>query len=182
VTAPFRLESLAQHDRPGFACAADALDRYFKTMVTQDIRRHLANCFVAVEVASGDVAGFRTIAAAGIPTPELSPEITKLLPRYPTLPAVRIGRLAVDQRFRGQGLGAAVLADAAAKALQEPAAAFALLVDAKSAAAVAFYEHHGFQRFKSLPRVLFLPLATAEKSLRADRKKQAEEVLTQLSP
>lgn len=50
-----------------------------------------------------------------------------------------------------------------------PAAAFALLVDAKNDAAVAFYEHHGFLRLASQPRMLFLPLATAAKALLAVR-------------
>jgi ribosomal protein S18 acetylase RimI-like enzyme len=169
VTAPFRVEALADHERAGFSCRNQALDRYFKTLVTQDIRRHVANCFVAVEAVSGALAGFYTIAAAGIPIQDLPPDITKRLPRYPTLPAVRIGRLAIDHRFQGRGLGGALLADATAKALHEPAAAFALLVDAKDDAAVAFYEHHGFLRFASQPRVLFLPLATAAKALLAVR-------------
>jgi ribosomal protein S18 acetylase RimI-like enzyme len=167
VKSPFRVEALADHDRTGFSCRNDALDRYFKTLVTQDIRRHVANCFVAVEAASGALAGYYTIAAAGIPTPDLPPDITKRLPRYPTVPAVRIGRLAIDHRFQGRGLGGALLVDATAKALQEPAAAFALLVDAKDDEAVAFYEHHGCQRFASQPRMLFLPLATAAKALHA---------------
>ncbi|WP_407635657.1 GNAT family N-acetyltransferase [Lamprocystis purpurea] len=36
--------------------------------------------------------------------------------RYPSIPAVRLGRLAVDQAFRGQGLGSALVADALARA------------------------------------------------------------------
>ena len=99
-------------------------------------------------------------------TPELPPEVTRRLPRYPTLPAVRIGRLAVDLKFRGRGLGAALLADAVRRVLLAPPAALALLVDAKDDRAVAFYLHHGFQPFASQPRTLFLPLATAEKTLR----------------
>ena len=170
MTAPFRIEALAQHDRAGFSCGDDALDHYFKALVTQDVRRHVANCFVAVETATSVLAAFYTIAAAGMPMLDLPPDITKRLPRYPSLPAVRVGRLAVDHRFQGQGLGGALLADAAAKALTEPAAAFALLVDAKNDAAVAFYEHHGFHRFASQPRVLFLPLATAAKALAAVRR------------
>lgn len=173
MTAPFRLEALADHDRAGFGCGDDALDHYFKALVTQDVRRHVANCFVAVEAATGALAAFYTIAAAGIPTPDLPADITKRLPRYPTLPAVRVGRLAVDQRFQGRGLGGALLADAAAKALSEPAAAFALLVDAKNDDAVAFYEHHGFQRFASQRRMLFLPLATAAKTLTAVHRSSA---------
>jgi ribosomal protein S18 acetylase RimI-like enzyme len=164
VTAPFRLEPLsAEHERATFICGEEALDRYFQTQVTQDIRRHLSNCFGAVEAATGTIAGFYTIAAASIPTHDLSPEVTKRLPRYPTLPAVRIGLLAVDQRFRGRKLGAALLADAAERALAASAASFTLLVDAENDEAVAFYEHYGFLRLASQPRTLFLPLATIEK-------------------
>ena len=94
---------------------------------------------------------------------DLPPEITRRLPRYPSLPAVRIGRLAVDVKFRGHGLGAALLADAVRRTLQAPPTAFTPLVDAKNEEASAFYRHHGFQPLASQPRTLFLPLATAEK-------------------
>ena len=111
MTAPVSYTHLvlAEHDRTGFGCGEEVLDRYLKTLVTQDVRRHITNCFVAVEVATGGVAGFYTIAATSIATPDLPAELTKRLPRYPTLPGVRIGRLAVDQRFGGRGLGGALL-------------------------------------------------------------------------
>jgi hypothetical protein len=66
-------------------------------------------------------------------------EDVKRLPRYPTVPAVRIGRLAVDQRFQRRGLGEAMLADATERALKADVAAFMLVVDAKNDQAVAFY-------------------------------------------
>ncbi len=163
--APFRLAPLgAEHDRSSFRCGEESLDRYFQTQATQDIRRRIANCFVAVEVASAQVAAYYTIAAASILFVELPPEQAKRLPRYPTLPAVRIGRLAVDKRFQGRGLGAALLMDATRRTLQSPPTAYALLVDAKNEAAVAFYQRHGFRPLVSQPRTLFLPLATAQKA------------------
>ncbi len=166
MNPPFCLERLGvQHDRASFTCGVDALDGYFKAQVTQDIRRRVANCFVAVESANRLVVAYYTIASASIPTSSLPPELAKRLPRYPTLPAVRIGRLAVDLRYRGRGFGTALLADAALKSLNAAPATFALLVDAKDEQAVAFYRYHGFQPFASLPGTLFLPLATAEKSL-----------------
>lgn len=164
MSAAFRIEPLASRERSGFTCGDEALDHYFRAVVNQDVRRRLASCFVAVEALTGSIAAFYTIASAAIPTPELPVAITKRLPRYPTLPAVRIGRLAVDVGFQRRGLGGALLADAGAKALQQPAAAFALLVDAKNDAGVAFYEHHGFLRFESRSRTLFLPLATVAKA------------------
>lgn len=168
MAAPFRLEPLADHDRTGFSCGEPALDRYFQTQVTQDARRRVSNCFVAVEAASGQVAGYYTIAAASISLTDLPQEIAKRLPRYPSIPAARIGRLAIADRFKKRGLGAALLADAARRSMQSPPAVFALVVDAKNDDSVAFYEHHGFERFAGQPRTLFLPLATAEKMLLGD--------------
>lgn len=164
--SPFRLEALAKgHGRAAFSCGEDALDRYLKTQASQDVARNLAACFVAVEVATGEVAGFYTIAAASILVDELPEQITKKLPRYPMLPAVRIGRLGIGLGFQKRGLGGALLADATRRCLQSPPAIFALLVDAKNEAAVSFYEHHGFCRLVTQERTLFLTLKTAEKAL-----------------
>ncbi len=80
--------------------------------------------------------------------------------RYPTVPAVRMGRLAVDQAFQGQGLGGALLADALYRAARSEIAAYALMVDAKDEPAAAFYQHHGFITLPDSPLALFLPLAT----------------------
>ncbi len=154
----------AEHDRNSFYCGEEALDRYFKTQATQDIRRRIANCFVAIESATGLVAAYYTIAAASVPLVDLPPAEAKRLPRYPTLPAVRIGRLAVDERFQGRGLGGTLLMDATRRTLQAPPAVYTLLVDAKNDQAVAFYRHHGFQPMVGQPRTLFLPLATAQKA------------------
>ena len=166
MSNPFRLEPLGDaHDRTGFACGQDPLDRYFQTQATQDIRRRVATCFVAVEVSTGLVAAYYTLAAAGIPIIDLPADLTKKLPRYPSIPAVRVGRLAVDARFQGRGLGGALLADALVRVMSSAAAVYALLVDAKDEKAAAFYRHHGFIALASQPRTLFLPIATAEKSL-----------------
>jgi ribosomal protein S18 acetylase RimI-like enzyme len=169
---PFVIELLADHDRKDFSCGTPPLDRYFKDQVTQDVRRRVTNCFVAVAVETRVIAGYSTIAAASIPTPDLPDVVSKKLPRCPLLPAIRVGRLAIDLRFQGKGLGGALLADAAARGVRAEAAAFAMLVDAKDDAAVAFYAHHGFQRLASQPRSLFLALATAGKALSAGTRQR----------
>ena len=107
-----------------------------------------------------------TIAATSVPLIDLAPEIGKKLPRYPLVPAVRLGRLAVDAAYRGRGLGSAMLWDATARTIRSDITAFALVVDAKDDDAVAFYDHHGFLPFASSPTSLYLPLAKAEKRLR----------------
>ncbi len=164
MSAPFRLELLAGHDRSKFHCGEDIPDSYFQTQATQDMRRRVANCFIAVDSLTGQVAGYYTLSSGGILMTDLPAETVKKLPRYPTVPAVRIGRLAVDRSFQGRGLGAALLADAVIRTLKAGPAAFALLVDAKNERAAAFYRHHGFLECVSQPMALFLPVATAEKA------------------
>lgn len=162
--APFQLAPLdTTHDRTGFNSDSEPLNRHLREQVTQDIRRRVAVCFVAL--ADGQrIAGYYTLASASLPLSELPDSIGKKLPRYPTVPTVRMGRLAVDQDFKGQGLGGALLADALDRAARAEIAAFALMVDAKDVAATAFYQHHGFIALPDSPRTLFLPLATVQPS------------------
>lgn len=154
------VERLAAHDRSGFASGVDALDRYLRERASQDARRNVANCFVAVEERTGEIAGFYTLAATSVPVGDCPADIVARLPRYPVLPAALIGRLAVDRRHRGVGLGGALLADAVRRTRASDVVAFAMIVDAKDETAVAFYRHHGFRSFVDRPRSLFLPLTS----------------------
>jgi ribosomal protein S18 acetylase RimI-like enzyme len=165
VPGEFTIEALGPaHNRKEFSCGVAVLDRYFHELVTQDVRRRIGNCFVACN-AAGVVAAYYTFAATSFPLSDLPPEITKRLPRYDVLPAGLIGRLAVDQRFRGQRLGGALVIDAVRRGASADSAIFALIVDAKDAAAAAFYEHLGFRPFASRPMSLYLPIATALSAL-----------------
>ncbi|WP_414040012.1 GNAT family N-acetyltransferase [Acidithiobacillus sp. M4-SHS-6] len=110
------------------------------------------------------IAGYYTLASASLLLADLPVRTGKKLPRYPTVSAVRMGRLAVDQTFKGQGLGGALLADALDRAARSEIAAFALVVDSKDEAAAAFYRHHGFIALPDSPLTLFLPLATVQRS------------------
>ena len=168
--APFRLAPLdAGHNRTAFNSDSEPLNRYLREQVSQDVRRRVAACFVAV--ADGQrIAGYYTLASASLLLADLPVSTGKKLPRYPTVPAVRMGRLAVDQPFKGKGLGGALLADALDRAARSEIAAYALMVDAKDEAAAAFYRHHGFIALPDSPRSLFLPLATVQSSRKTDNK------------
>jgi ribosomal protein S18 acetylase RimI-like enzyme len=161
LTAPFSIEALgADHSRAEFSSGVEALDRYFREQVTQDVRRRATLCYVAIDVATAKVAGYYTLAAASVALTDLPEPLAKRLPRYPSVPVARLGRLAVDQGYRGRQLGASLLWDAARRALRAEIAVYALVVDAKDDQAVGFYRHHGFTTFGSLPRQLVLPLAS----------------------
>lgn len=161
----FTIEPLSgAHARASFSSGAPELDRYFRELVSQDIKRRVSNCFVALD-EGGSVAAYYTLAATSLPLTELPVVKTRRLPRYPLLPAGLIGRLAVEQRYQGQGLGAALIVDAVGRAMRSEPAIFALVVDAKDEAAAAFYRHLGFRTFVSHPMRLFIPIAEAARRL-----------------
>ena len=155
--APLRLAPLdAWHDRAAFNSDSQPLNRYLREQVSQDVRRRVAACFLAL--ADGPrIAGYCTLASASLLLTDLPASLCKKLPRSPTVPAVRMDRLAVDQAFQGQGLGGALLGDALLRAARSEIAAFALMVGAKDEAAAAFYRHHGFMALPDSPLTLFLP-------------------------
>lgn len=160
--APFQLAPLdAAHNRDVFNCDSVQLNRYLREQATQDIRRRVAACFVAL-ADENRIAGYYTLASASVLLADLPAATGKKLPRYPTVPTVRMGRLAVDLAFKGRGLGGALLADALDRAARSEIAAFALIVDAKDKEAAAFYLHHGFIALPDFPLTLFLPLATIQ--------------------
>lgn len=161
MTGDFRLEVLgAQHERTRFTCGVAALDEYFRTQATQDARRRASACYVAVQHETNVVAGYYTLAAAGVPLTDLPESLSKRLPRYPSVPVARVGRLAIDLSIQGRKLGAVLLADAALRALRSEVAVFALVVDAKDDSAVAFYRHHGFETYGGQSKQLIVPLAS----------------------
>lgn len=145
MTQPYRIEPLSGQDRSAFASGSEALDRYLQQQAKQDMRRRVASCFVAVD-ATGEIVGFYTIAASSLVLDLLPADQAKRLPRYPTVPAVLLGRLAVAQAHQGKRLGGALVADALLRATRAEVMAYAMVVDAKDDAAVRFYQHLGFER------------------------------------
>ena len=86
----------------GQLLVAKNLSPFAKVQIRRDDGR---GCFVAVGEDSHEIAGYYTLTATSIALSALAPEITKKLPRYPVVPAVLLGRLAVTHAYQGQGLG-----------------------------------------------------------------------------
>jgi len=151
----FRVEMLGpQHDRKSFESGVEPLDRYFRTQAGQDARNNMAAPFVLV-LPTGAIGGFYTLSSTGIRLTELPVQTTKRLPRYPLVPAILLGRLAVDRQFQGRGFGRFLLADALHRAVRSEIASFAVIVDAKDEAARRFYERESFLPFPDQPMKLF---------------------------
>jgi len=152
------------HDRAAFSCGAPELDRYIREHASQDVKRDVARVFVALRAGTPTVCGYYSLSATSFQRENLPADQAKRLPRYP-VPAALLGRLAVDDGAKGQGLGAFLLMDALNRVLlaTQTLAVHALIVDAKDNVAAAFYRKYGFIAFMDGERRLFLTMATIRK-------------------
>lgn len=140
---------------------AAELDRYIREHASQDVKRDVARVFVAAPAGAPTVCGYYSLSATSLQRDNLPGDQARRLPRYP-VPAALLGRLAVDGRMKGKGLGAMLLMDALNRILlaTQTLAVHAVIVDAKDDAAAAFYRKYGFIPFTGEGRRLFLPMAT----------------------
>lgn len=145
-------------DRAAFACGEPSLDDYLKTKATQDVRSRIAVCYTLVERGNPTIVGYYTVSTASVALTDLPEADRKKLPRYPYVPAVLLGRLAVDVRFQGQGIGDVLLGDALLRVLRlsDEVAVNLVIVDALSERAAGFYARREFTRFPDHPLRLFL--------------------------
>ncbi len=114
----------------------------------------------------GNVGGYYTLSAASIHLSDFPPETARRLPRYPQVPAFLLGRLGVDQRYRGQGWGRFLLADALLRCVRSEVPGFAVVVDAIDENARRFYEREGFFPLRNTANRLFRPLGDIAAGIR----------------
>ena len=148
------------HDRAGFQCGVDALDRYLKKQAKQDTKRNISRVFVATTPDNPKpVIGYYTLSTLSIELNQLPEKLARKLPKHP-VPAALIGRMAVSNAAQGQGM---LLADAIKRtlAISDQIAIYAMVVDAISDNAQEFYEQFGFTRLSDDSPRLFLPLFQA---------------------
>jgi predicted GNAT family N-acyltransferase len=161
-----QIEPLSKvHDREGFVCGVAELDSYIRQQAGQDLRRNLAAIFVLTPNGR-QIAGYYTLSAHSLNARDLPGPVGKRLPRFP-LPVTLLGRMAVSEAFRGQGLGKFLLMDALERAWlsSRQIASWAVVVDAK-AGAREFYLKYQFMPLPCNPDRLFLPMASIEELTR----------------
>jgi ribosomal protein S18 acetylase RimI-like enzyme len=151
------------HKREDFSCGKEPLDSYFKRQVSQDIKRKLSACFV-LEGDSNTAKGYYTLSNDSVPLAIVPHEIRKKMPAsYTNLPTTLLGRLAVDTRFRRQGLDELLLIDALKRChdLSEQIGSMAVIVDPLDDEAAAFYKQYGFISLESGRMFLSMKTVTA---------------------
>lgn len=150
----------ARHHRGGFDCGVPELNDYLRTKLGQHSRKSLTRGYV-LATPEGTIAGYFTLAASRI-TVSVIPDGHGFPAKMP-LPTTLLGRLAVDVRFRGRGLGGALLVEALTVAVRvsEAIASAAIEVDAKDEASRSFYAKYGFVSLTDDRLHMYLPMATA---------------------
>jgi GNAT superfamily N-acetyltransferase len=150
----------AAHDRAGFNCNIEALDKYIHKRAGQDIKRRISRVFVASLPDSPKViAGYYSLSTLSIKLSQLPKKLARKLPKHP-VPAVLIGRLAVSKNDQGYGVGKMLLADAIKRTLSvsDQIAIYTIVVDAIDNNTKGFYERFGFASLSDNSSKLFLPL------------------------
>lgn len=148
-------------NRNNFSCTSKELEKYFHKYAAQDVRRGLAKCFVLIDKALDKIIGYYTLSALSIQLLDIPKErISKSIP-YSNIPAVLMGRLAVDSHYQKQGYGKFLVVDAIHKVKNTTIGSAVLVVDAKDDDAALFYKKLSLIEFtdsKGKHRRLFYPL------------------------
>ncbi|MDO8992895.1 GNAT family N-acetyltransferase [Daejeonella sp.] len=152
-----------QHDQERFNSNTPLLDEYIKKQASQDVKRDLSACYV-LQDNEGIVLAYYTLSSNSIQREGLPVELLKKLrlpPNYQNLPAIMLGRLAVDLKHKGKGYGKFLLQDAFEKCLlaADAIGSLAIIVDPIDDSAAAFYKKYGFIHLESSSR-MFIPMKT----------------------
>lgn len=151
-----------KHKKSDFSCGKELLDNYLHKQANQDIKRKLSACFVIIETETNLIKGYYTLSSNSIPLEIFPNEIRKKLPRsYEAIPTTLLGRLAIDNKFQGQGTGKLILVDALKRSyeLSKTIGSYAVVVDPIDQDAEKFYEKYGFIKLPDSGKML-LPMKT----------------------
>ena len=148
-----------------FASGEESLDRYLADRALTNHLADLARCYVCVDGETKKILGYYTLSAVAVEHAQLSGKMRRNAPN--PVPAVLLGRLAIDAKAQGSGLGRFLVRDAVLSTLAaaDRIGVRILLVHALHEQAATFYEELGFTRSPTDPLHLYLLLADARKSL-----------------
>lgn len=145
------------HNREGFDCGKELLNNYLKTQAGQDIKRKLSACFVLLEKETNDIQGYYTLSNNSIPLSSFPEQIQNKLPKsYTSIPTTLLGRLAIDTKYQGKGIGKVLLIDALKRSyeISQEIGSFAVVVDPIDEEAEKFYTKYDFIKLPDSEKML----------------------------
>lgn len=137
----------SKHNQKEFDCGKDLLNNYIKNQAGQDIKRKLSGCFVLLNDTTNAILGYYTLSNNSIPLSSFPDEIQKKLPKsYTSIPTTLLGRLAIDLKSQGKGIGKIMLIDALKRSyeISKEIGSFAIVVDPIDEDAEKFYKKYDF--------------------------------------
>jgi GNAT superfamily N-acetyltransferase len=142
------------HEIDAFDSGVAALDTWLKTRARANEASGGSRTFVMCEKRR--VAGYYSLAAASIMHSQATGKVKRNMPE--PVPAVLIGRLALDKAWQGSGHGMSLLQDAVLRIVgaAETVGVRAILVHAISDEAKVFYERFGFRASSVEPMTLMM--------------------------
>lgn len=148
-----------------FDSGEESLDRYLAERALTNHLADLGRCYVCIDGDTDKVLGYYTLSAIAVEHADLPGKVRRNAPN--PVPAVLMGRLAIDANAQGAGLGRHLVRDAILSTLTaaDRIGVRILLVHALHEQAATFYEELGFTRSPTDPLHLYLLLADARKSL-----------------
>tara|TARA_R110000868_G_scaffold140949_1_gene356995 strand:- start:57 stop:560 length:504 start_codon:yes stop_codon:yes gene_type:complete len=150
------------HKKSEFSCGKEILDTYIQKQANQDVKRKLSACFVINETETNLIKSYYTLSNNSVPSEFIPDQIRKKLPKaYQSIPTTLLGRLAIDDRFQGQGIGKLILIDALKRSyeISKTIGSFAVVVDPIDQDAENFYNKYGFLKLPDSGK-MFLPMKT----------------------
>jgi len=161
IDGPVPLEE--SHDLAAFDSGEPALDTWLRERALHNERRGGSRTYVVC--AEARVVGFFSLATGSVEQAKAPGRIRRNMPE--PIPVMILGRLAVDNKFKGRGIGRGLLREAILKTLQaaEIVGVRAILVDAISEDAKHFYLLHGFRESPVDSMMLMITLADAQAAL-----------------
>jgi GNAT superfamily N-acetyltransferase len=136
----------AQHQTAVFDSGEPALDDWLRDRALDNLAAGASRTYAACPSGSMEVAAYYAVAMGSIAGEDVPGSMRRNMPKL--IPSVVLGRLAVDRKWQGFGLGAVLLRDAVMRSVRAAGeiSARLVVVHAISPAAEAFYLHHGFTR------------------------------------
>ena len=152
----------AKHVREGFDCGHDSLNEYLLRYAKANAKKDIGKIYVAVEPSEVRVCGYYTISSGSVARQYVPDAEKSKLPRYAAIPALHLGRLAVDRSQQGKHLGEYLLMHALALAerLAEEVAIRLIDVLAINDKATGFYLRYGFAAMEDEKWHLYLSIKT----------------------
>jgi GNAT superfamily N-acetyltransferase len=161
LTAPAPLTGA--HNTASFNCGQQSLDDWLKRRALANQATGASRTFVVCDTDS--VRAYYALASAAVAVADAPGRFRRNMPD--PIPAVLLGRLAVDQRLHGQGIGRALFRDAALRVLAaaDTIGIRGILVHAISEEARRFYHAVGFDESPLHPMTMLVTLSDLRSTL-----------------